>query len=249
MRTMIKTGLLSRGTVAVTAAAAADKEFQTIFDGTSGTGWILCDKKPLPKANVQADGLNPHGIGELSRRPRNQVARLRARLRLQAHQRLQLGGLHSRQRPERPGQHRASKSRSMTRPAPACTIRVRSTTWSLPRRTPRKPAGEWNHMTITAKGPKIAVVLNDKEVSTIDLDQWNEPGKRPDGSSHKFDRRRDRQAPADRLPRLSRSRQRLLVQEREDQGRRSESRAFLSTAEHPVSLRAYSKEATTPNAC
>ena len=39
-------------------------EFKTIFDGTSGDGWITNNgKKPLPKANVQADGLNPHGSG------------------------------------------------------------------------------------------------------------------------------------------------------------------------------------------
>ena len=34
--------------------------------------------------------------------------------------------------------------------------------------------------------PKITVVLNGKLVSTINLDEWNESGKRPDGSSHKF---------------------------------------------------------------
>jgi hypothetical protein len=51
----------------------------------------------------------------------------------------------------------------------------------------QKPAGEWNHMKITAKGPKIRVELNGQEVSNIDLDQWTEPGKRPDGSSHKFE--------------------------------------------------------------
>ena len=41
-------------------------------------------------------------------------------------------------------------------------------------------------MTITASGPRITVVLNGKQVSTINLDEWTEPGKRPDGSSHKF---------------------------------------------------------------
>jgi hypothetical protein len=41
-------------------------------------------------------------------------------------------------------------------------------------------------MTITAFGPKITIVLNGKEVSSINLDEWNEPGKRPDGTSHKF---------------------------------------------------------------
>ncbi len=50
----------------------------------------------------------------------------------------------------------------------------------------QKPPGEWNHMTITAKGPHIEVKLNGQTVSKIDLNRWTEPGKRPDGSKHKF---------------------------------------------------------------
>ena len=46
--------------------------------------------------------------------------------------------------------------------------------------------GANDHMTTTVSGPKISVVLNDTEVSTINLDEWNTPGKRPDGSEHKF---------------------------------------------------------------
>jgi hypothetical protein len=41
-------------------------------------------------------------------------------------------------------------------------------------------------MTITAQGPRLAVSLNGAEVSTIDLDLWTIPGKRPDGFDHKF---------------------------------------------------------------
>ncbi len=41
-------------------------------------------------------------------------------------------------------------------------------------------------MTITAKGPKIEIVLNGESVSAIDLDQWPNAGQRPDGSKHKF---------------------------------------------------------------
>ncbi len=41
-------------------------------------------------------------------------------------------------------------------------------------------------MTITAFGPSLAVSLNDKEISTIDLNQWSVPGKRPDGSALKL---------------------------------------------------------------
>jgi hypothetical protein len=41
-------------------------------------------------------------------------------------------------------------------------------------------------MTITARGPRLAVSLNGTEVASIDVDQWRISGKRPDGSDHKF---------------------------------------------------------------
>src|SRR6185312_13800576 len=46
----------------------------------------------------------------------------------------------------------------------------------------QKPAGQWNHMTIRAVGPVLAVSLNDKDVSRINLDEWTVTGKRPDGT-------------------------------------------------------------------
>jgi hypothetical protein len=49
-----------------------------------------------------------------------------------------------------------------------------------------KPTGQWNSMVITCRGPHITVETNGEEVSKIDCDQWTEPGKRPDGSKHKF---------------------------------------------------------------
>ncbi len=50
-----------------------------------------------------------------------------------------------------------------------------------------KPAGEWNHMVVTCDQNHISVDVNDKRVSEMDLDQWTEKNKRPDGSEHKFD--------------------------------------------------------------
>jgi hypothetical protein len=50
-----------------------------------------------------------------------------------------------------------------------------------------KPAGEWNHLVITCDGPKIAVELNGRAVTAMNLDEWTAPNRRPDGSSHKFD--------------------------------------------------------------
>src|SRR5436305_13208970 len=49
--------------LAATAVRAEDEDARTIFDGKSAAGWLTNTGKPLPKANVQADGLNPHGSG------------------------------------------------------------------------------------------------------------------------------------------------------------------------------------------
>ena len=178
-------GCLTAGILALMMAATAEQEFKVIFDGTSGTGWILCDKKPLPKENVQADGLNPHATGsylvvhdtkvgdfvldfdyKLSKGCNSGVFLRTSDLKDPVNTGIEVAlddttgnGLHD------PG---------------ALYDLV------APSANAQKPAGQWNHMTITAFGPKITIVLNAKEVSTINLDEWNEPGKRPDGTSHKF---------------------------------------------------------------
>jgi len=49
-----------------------------------------------------------------------------------------------------------------------------------------KKPGEWNHYTITCKGNKIEVVLNGEQIIDMDLDQWTQAGKNPDGTNNKF---------------------------------------------------------------
>lgn len=55
-----------------------------------------------------------------------------------------------------------------------------------PSKSMAKPVGEWNHFTITCKGPMISVVFNGEEVINADLDKWSEAGKNPDGTPNKF---------------------------------------------------------------
>lgn len=55
-----------------------------------------------------------------------------------------------------------------------------------PTKNMSKPVGEWNHFTITCKGPLVSVVFNGEEVIHADLDKWNEPKKNPDGTANKF---------------------------------------------------------------
>ncbi len=56
-----------------------------------------------------------------------------------------------------------------------------------PTRKAMKPVGEWNHIEITSRGPIIEIVLNGERVTRADLEVFQEPNKRPDGTAHKFD--------------------------------------------------------------
>jgi len=49
-----------------------------------------------------------------------------------------------------------------------------------------EPAGEWNHVVITAKDNMITVELNGEKVTEADVNQWTEPNKNPDGTRNKF---------------------------------------------------------------
>jgi hypothetical protein len=48
------------------------------------------------------------------------------------------------------------------------------------------PPGEWNHYRITCNDNMVTVELNGEQVTRMDLDQWTQTGKNPDGSSNKF---------------------------------------------------------------
>jgi len=46
--------------------------------------------------------------------------------------------------------------------------------------------GVWNRVRITCRGPHISVDVNGETVAQLDCNEFTEPGKRPDGSKHKF---------------------------------------------------------------
>ena len=58
---------------------------------------------------------------------------------------------------------------------------------SKPTKNAMKPAGEWNHIVVTAKGPILEIELNGEKVNRLNLDEWTDRSKRPDGTPHKFD--------------------------------------------------------------
>jgi len=49
-----------------------------------------------------------------------------------------------------------------------------------------KPIGKWNTMVVRCEGSVISVTLNGEMIARADLDEFNVPNRRPDGSKHKF---------------------------------------------------------------
>ncbi len=161
---------------------------RTIFDGKSSKGWMLTNRKPLPSDRIQPDGLNPHGTGSY----------------LVAHEK-KLGDF------VLEFDYKLSKGcnsglfvRVGDLDDPVNTgieVALDETTGNgytdsgafydlvAPSENAQKPTGEWNHMSIMAAGPVLAVALNGKDVSRINLDEWTVTGKRPDGTDHKFRKR------------------------------------------------------------
>ncbi len=141
--------------------------------------------KPLPLANVQPDGLNPHGTGSYlvvyEKKLGDFVLDFEYKLSKGCNSGvfLRVGDLGD---PVNTGIEVALDDTT------GSTQRDSGAFYGLvaPVKNAQKPAGEWNHMTITAQGPVIAVTLNGEDVSRIDVDEWTVPGKRPDGSDHKF---------------------------------------------------------------
>ena len=49
-----------------------------------------------------------------------------------------------------------------------------------------KPAGQWNSLKLTCRGPMVTVEINGVVVNQGNFDRWQSAGKNPDGSNNKF---------------------------------------------------------------
>jgi hypothetical protein len=56
-----------------------------------------------------------------------------------------------------------------------------------PARNAMKPVGEWNRMDVLCDRGRLEVAVNGQKVTAVDLAQFTQPNRRPDGSEHKFD--------------------------------------------------------------
>ena len=177
------TAALAMG-MAATSVATADET--VIFDGGGADGWINNNTgEPIASSAVQDDGLNPHGTGAyviLFEEPvKDFVLDFDYKLSAGCNSGvfIRVGDMKD---PVMTGLEVALDDTD------GAGIHDSGALYDLaaPSENAQEPDGAWNHMTITAEGPIVTVVLNDVEVNRIDQSKFTEAGKRPDGSDHKF---------------------------------------------------------------
>jgi serine/threonine protein kinase len=154
-----------------------------IFDGQSARGWMLCNRTPLRSQNVQRDGLNPHRSGSYLVVYEQKLGDFSLDFDYKLSKGCNSGVFLRVSDLNDPVQTGIEVSLDDTRHG---DDRDSGGLHGLlaPSDYLQKPAGQWNHMTILAQGPRLTVTLNAKEVSTIDLDAWTLPGKGRNDSDH-----------------------------------------------------------------
>jgi hypothetical protein len=55
-----------------------------------------------------------------------------------------------------------------------------------PARRMARPTGEWNRFTLTCRGSQVSLIFNGEEVYAVDLEDWKEARRNPDGTANKF---------------------------------------------------------------
>ena len=161
-----------------------------LFDGKTTAGWMSPREQPLPSSHVQDGSLNPHPCDYMlvyEKPLENFVLSLDFKITPQCN-----SGVFVRTRSLTPRPGKDVGFNGIEIAIDATTEPSFHSTGAIYDLVPTrinamKPVGEWNHLQVTSQGARLAVELNGKSVSTIDLDQWTEANKRPDGSTHKFD--------------------------------------------------------------
>jgi hypothetical protein len=164
--------------------------WRLLFDGKTAAGWMTVKREPVPDKNVHEGSLNPHPCNYMLvyGQPVDDFV-------LQMDFKLSPGcnsGIFIRTWPltPRPGRDVGFNGIEVAvDDTKTADFHDTGAIYDLvkPTANAMKPAGEWNHIEITCDDNRIEVVLNGQKVTRMDLDEWTEMYKRPDGTAHKFD--------------------------------------------------------------
>ena len=164
--------------------------WQILFDGETTTGWMDSKGKPAPQTHVQDGALNPHPTDYMlvyDQPFEDFVLSLEFKLSPKCN-----SGIFVRTWPLQPRPGKDGGFNGIEIALDDTTSAGYHDTGAIydlvkPNKNAMRPAGEWNHIVITCDDNTIHVELNGEAVTRMDLNQWTEKHKRPDGSEHKFD--------------------------------------------------------------
>jgi hypothetical protein len=184
--------------VAVAAFAAdnqlspAEKQqgYHLLFDGMDASGWFVKGNKPLPTTNIEEGSLNPYKCGGGMVYTKERFANFVLSCDFKVSQGCNSGVFFRVGDPKNEVQtgFEIQVFDSAGRPKPGKHDCGALYDVLAPSKNPMKPAGEWNHMEITANKAIVKVALNGETVVETDLDKYTEPGKNIDGSKNKFEK-------------------------------------------------------------
>jgi Domain of Unknown Function (DUF1080) len=161
-----------------------------LFDGNSLDGWIGSDGK-TPRCNVDNNAINPHGCGVYMLCFDKEFANFELQCDFKVTPNCN-SGIFVRTHPLKPRPHRDVGYNGIEVAIDDGIKQGFHATGAIYDLSPvlidaTKPTGQWNHIDITCDHNTITVVLNGRQVNSVDLDKFTQPNKRPDGTPHKFD--------------------------------------------------------------
>jgi Domain of Unknown Function (DUF1080) len=161
-----------------------------LFDGKSLTGWMTSSQRPS-KTPVEQDSLNPHGCGGYMLIHEKQWGDFVLSLDFKISKGCN-SGVFVRTFPltPRPGKDVGFNGIEVQiLDSTTAGFHDTGAIYDLvkPTKNAMKPVGEWNHMVVTCNKNLIEVELNGEKVNHMDLNEWTEKNRRPDGTPHKFD--------------------------------------------------------------
>lgn len=161
-----------------------------LFDGKTTTGWMTPKSKPLAASHVQEGSLNPHPCDYMLVYEKA-LDDFKLSLDFKITPKCN-SGIFIRTFPlqPRPGKDVGFNGMEVAiDDTPGASYHDTGAIYDLaePSKNAMKPIGEWNHILVTCDQNIIEVELNGVKVSRLDLDQFTEKNRRPDGTEHKFD--------------------------------------------------------------
>ena len=163
--------------------------WQLLFDGKSLDGWANNNGKPIPPNAIQDGAFNPHLAGSyVPYFSKRKFGDFTLALDFKVSKGCNSGVFFRMADPKDPVQSGFEIQILDSAGKPKVGKHDCGSLYDAvePSKNAAKPAGEWQHMEITAKGSTIQVVLNGERIVNADLDRWTEAGKNPDGTKNKY---------------------------------------------------------------